>query len=430
MMRRRTKTILSVFSGVWFFACILSLPTEVYADSTSDLQTKIDAKNSAITDIQKEIAAYQIQIDALSQQSSSLKNTLASLDISKKKLEATLSLTQNKITEKNLEINQLGSTITLKQNNIEGDRSIVAETLATIAEKGAQTIPEIILSSGSFSDAWMHIDHLTNLETDIRKNITSLQSAKSILETNKILTEKKKADLVSLGNELAQQRKLILDTTAQKNTLLAQTKDTEANYKKLLADKLAKKLSFEQELATYQNALHLTVNPNYIPSAGSGVLSWPLDHIVITQYFGDTDFATKNPQIYNGHGHTGVDFAASIGTPVKSALAGTVIGVGNTDLISGCYSFGKWVMVRHNNGLSTLYAHLSLPIVTEGQSVDTGQLVGYSGATGYATGPHLHFGVYATQGTQITTLTNSKNCRNAVIPIADLKAYLNPLSYL
>jgi murein DD-endopeptidase MepM/ murein hydrolase activator NlpD len=107
-----------------------------------------------------------------------------------------------------------------------------------------------------------------------------------------------------------------------------------------------------------------------------------------------------------------------------------VVGVSNTDLVPGCYSFGKWVMVKHPNGLSTLYAHLSLQTVSVGQKVGTGELIGYSGNTGYTTGPHLHFGVYATQGVQITLFKNSLHCKGATIPLATLDAYLNPLSYL
>jgi murein DD-endopeptidase MepM/ murein hydrolase activator NlpD len=91
-------------------------------------------------------------------------------------------------------------------------------------------------------------------------------------------------------------------------------------------------------------------------------------------------------------------------------------------------------MIDHNNGLSTLYSHLSSIDVSKGQQVSTGQMIGLSGMTGYATGPHLHFGVYATEGTEIMTLkqfrTSSTACANAKMPVATLTAYLNPLSYL
>jgi murein DD-endopeptidase MepM/ murein hydrolase activator NlpD len=115
---------------------------------------------------------------------------------------------------------------------------------------------------------------------------------------------------------------------------------------------------------------------------------------------------------------------------VRAALAGTVKGVGNTDSVCPGASYGKWALIEHENGLSTLYAHFSLIKVSAGQTVNTGEIIGYSGDTGYATGPHLHFTVYATQGVRIMQ-RKSAVCRGSyMMPVADLKAYLNPLSYL
>jgi len=93
-------------------------------------------------------------------------------------------------------------------------------------------------------------------------------------------------------------------------------------------------------------------------------------------------------------------------------------------------SYGKWVLVRHTNGLSTLYAHLSVISVSVGDQISGSSVIGYSGNTGYSTGPHLHFTVYATQGVEIMD-RKSRVCGGIyTMPIADLRAYLNPLSYL
>jgi murein DD-endopeptidase MepM/ murein hydrolase activator NlpD len=211
---------------------------------------------------------------------------------------------------------------------------------------------------------------------------------------------------------------------------LTQTKNQESSYKILVADKLRKKQAFEDEITAFEASLKIDVSTSLIPAPAKGVIKYPLDRIIITQYFGNTAFSTQNPQIYNGKGHTGIDFGVPVGTPIKASLGGVVAGSGNTDAFPGCYSYGKWIMVKHPNGLSTLYAHLSVIGVTQGERVVTGQVIGYSGNTGYSTGPHLHFGVYATEGVRIQLFANSKSCKNAVIPVADFKAYLNPLSYL
>lgn len=230
---------------------------------------------------------------------------------------------------------------------------------------------------------------------------------------------------------VAQQGSLNATKKAQ-SELLAQTKSQESVYQSILAQKQAAKASFESALTNLKAQFQQAVNPSEILTAGKGILRWPVDKVRLTQEFGNTTFAASGG--YNGKGHNGVDFAASIGTPIKAALTGTVLGTGNTDSVRGCYSFGKWVMIKHENGLNTMYAHLSQINVSQGQSIGTGQIIGYSGETGYATGPHLHFGVYVSSATQIVTLgsaTNSKTpCANAVMPIAPLSAYLNPMNYL
>ncbi|WP_369374728.1 peptidoglycan DD-metalloendopeptidase family protein [Streptomyces sp. cg36] len=88
--------------------------------------------------------------------------------------------------------------------------------------------------------------------------------------------------------------------------------------------------------------------------------------------------------------HTGVDFAAETGTPVKAVGAGTVVSAG----WGGAY--GNQVVVRHADGMYSQYAHLSQLAVAEGQSVTEGQQLGLSGATGNVTGPHLHFEIRTT----------------------------------
>jgi murein DD-endopeptidase MepM/ murein hydrolase activator NlpD len=87
--------------------------------------------------------------------------------------------------------------------------------------------------------------------------------------------------------------------------------------------------------------------------------------------------------------HKGVDLALASGTPIHAAGAGTVVAAGWA--FSG---YGISVLISHGNGLYTHYAHQSRTIVSVGQHVAAGQTIGYEGATGDATGPHLHFEVH------------------------------------
>ncbi len=414
------------------FISLLFIPGS-YAQTTN-LQSKIDQRTADIQALQKEIQGYQKQLDTIGSQASSLASTIKSLDLTQKKLAADIKITENKIASKNLEIQELTGQISNKESTITDDQRIISYTFSTLDQLGSQSIPELILSSQSLGDTWNSLDHLESIQKNLFDKIDSLRATKTKLETNRAASQKAKDDLVKLNNQIKDQRSVVLSTTAEKNALLAQTKQSESQYKKIVADRQAQADAIQREIDSYESQLHLKINTSNLPHTGSGVLSWPLDNPIVTQYFGNTDFSAKNPQIYSGKGHNGVDFRASIGTPIKSALSGTVIGVSNTSAIPGCYSYGKWIMVKHSNGLSTLYAHLSLQSVRTGESVSTGEIIGYSGNTGNVTGPHLHFGVYASDGIRITSITRSafpaSHCIGAVIPFADYNAYLNPLSYL
>lgn len=90
------------------------------------------------------------------------------------------------------------------------------------------------------------------------------------------------------------------------------------------------------------------------------------------------------------HGYNALDFSAAYGTPVVASAAGDVIIVRNGGWNGG---YGNYMVIRHGNGTQTLYSHTSQNIAYAGQSVVQGQVIGYVGSSGRATGPHLHFEV-------------------------------------
>ncbi|MEV6332387.1 M23 family metallopeptidase [Streptomyces sp. NPDC051909] len=98
----------------------------------------------------------------------------------------------------------------------------------------------------------------------------------------------------------------------------------------------------------------------------------------------------RQPGAWAAGFHTGIDFAVPVGTPVSAVADGSVVSAG----WQGAY--GNAVIVQNTDGIYTLYAHLSSVSVSQGQAVDGGQVLGYSGSTGNSTGPHLHFEARAT----------------------------------
>ena len=91
------------------------------------------------------------------------------------------------------------------------------------------------------------------------------------------------------------------------------------------------------------------------------------------------------------HGWNAIDIGSARGTPVRAAANGTVVIAHNNGGWNGGY--GNYVVITHGNGTQTLYSHMTNAIVSSGQAVSAGQVIGYVGTTGLATGPHLHFEV-------------------------------------
>ncbi len=401
----------------------------VRASTVDDLKNKIDEKHQAIADLEKEMAQLDSQIQTTQGEAKSLKNTLKVLDITQKKLETQLKITQEQIEQASLTIQTLSSEIGSKQDAIDTNLRATANTIRKLNEIGSASFIEMMLNNQSINELWDEIETLQRFQNEVTQNMSQLKTLKTDLETHKSESETRKASLITLKAQFADQKKIIDQNKKEKNTLLTLTNNKESAYKQILAQKKALSDAFQNELLEFESQLKIAVDPGSLPSTGSGVLHWPLDAIKVTQYFGQTEFALATHS-YNGKGHNGVDFKASSGTRVKAALDGVVLGTGNTDLVCSGASYGKWVLIKHPNGLSTLYGHLSLIKVVEGQNVATGEVIAYSGDTGYVTGPHLHFTVMATQGSKIMQV-KSQVCKGTyTMPVADLKAYLNPLSYL
>jgi murein DD-endopeptidase MepM/ murein hydrolase activator NlpD len=120
----------------------------------------------------------------------------------------------------------------------------------------------------------------------------------------------------------------------------------------------------------------------------------PLSAWIITSRYG----MRKDPISGNLAFHTGIDLRADTGTPVYAAMDGVISVVGNNRI------YGQHILISHDNGYKTFYAHLSAFSVKQGEKVSLGKKIGAVGNTGYSTGPHLHFGIYNKNGKNINPL--------------------------
>ncbi len=426
----RGRLILSLI----FCVCML-LPGSINAQSLSvpELQKEIEKKRIEKERLEAENRKLEAQIQETGKQAQTLQTAVKTLDTTQKKLQNDLKVTETKIGGTELTIKKLGIEIIDKEQHISINKEAIAETLRNLQDADNRSTIETFLQYDNINELWNNIETLRRFQSSIQQSTRQLKSLREELSHKKEETEEKKVELVEFKEDLSDQKVVVEQNKQAKSTLLVQTKNKEEEYKKLLAKNIELGKKFEQELFLYEAQLQIAIDKSKLPTERAGVLRWPLDNVTITQRFGST---VDSKRLYVSGTHNGIDFRASMGTPVKSVLSGVVKGIGNTNAQAGCYSYGRWVLIKHPNGLSSLYAHLSVSKVSPGQSVASGEVIGLSGGqpgtsgAGYSTGPHLHLGLYASEGVSVGKYAQSKFCKQVSIPLAGPSAYLDPLAYL
>jgi len=203
-------------------------------------------------------------------------------------------------------------------------------------------------------------------------------------EANKINTQKQQVEFKK--NEIAL---LTQQLSAQRSEFEEQAQVQAKLVKRLSTDRQALAAA-EVQLATdseniglvIQQRLNQRQDANTVVVYGTGRMSFPSNG-PITSVFG----WRMHPVLGSSRFHSGMDFGAEYGSPIRAADRGTVI-------FAGWYGgYGNTVIINHGNGIITLYGHSSQLYVVEGQVVKRGQAIAAVGSTGLSTGPHLHFEV-------------------------------------
>jgi murein DD-endopeptidase MepM/ murein hydrolase activator NlpD len=424
-MKTRNKIIITAGLS---FAALYAANFASAADSADSIRFKIEENNRKIDDLQRQIDQYSTLLDSTSKQAQTLRSALSQLETTQKKLQANLALTSTQITKTSLTLEQLQDDIDKAEAEIDDKTEAIATSMRDMSSAESESMIESVLADEGLSATIDYVNALRSVQGRVKTDLDEVRDLRMLLGARRDQAAGEKAKLEAYRKSLSDQQKVVEVSKTQKDKLLTETQSKEANYKTLLDQKVKEREAYEKELFTYESQLKIAIDPNAIPDARHSILSWPLSVVRITQYFGKTVAAKR---LYTSGTHGGIDLAASIGTPVKAAQTGTVVDTEAVKSRSGC-QYGKFVLIKHPNGLSTVYGHLSVVSVSPGDTVVTGDVIGYSGDTGYATGPHLHFGVYATAGVRVvdsSTLGSSK-CAGIKTVAAPPSAYLDPSAYL
>lgn len=398
------------------------------------LKSEIQSRSNRLAEIEAEIAKFESDLKVVGAEKKTLQSAINQLEIERKKVGAEISKTENLITSTDLEINKLILEISRTEKEVDSIEEAVASIIRAEYKAEEESLIELLLKHDKLSEFWTAFEAYDSVRDTLSTKVTELNEFHTLLEEQRQENESKRTRLSSLKNQYSDQNQVLVSNKNEQSKLLEVTKSEEKNYQQLLASQRAAQEQILKEMRDFESKLQFILDPNTIPSPGTRVFDWPLKNMVITQYFGGTEFAARNSAVYGGRAyHPGVDMGAPRGTPIYAPLTGTVRATGNTDAVPGCYSWGKWTLIDHANGLSTLYAHQDVIAVSAGQKVTTGEIIGYVGNTGFSTGPHLHFTVYAKSGVNVRKFNEIKtvtSCGPASTPVAATDAYIDPMLYL
>ena len=348
------------------------------SDTVYDKQRQLQGLNG-------QIIATRTQIRQLLDQEHALRAQVAALD-------AQLTAVQGQIDQETAKLVLLGQQVDQAKEQLIQKQAELARHIADFGKRmrimyksGQVSGVELVFSAANFTDLMNRIFFFNDIVREDRRQLAELQKERAAIETMK-------ADLEAKQTEQAQVVKQIQDQKAQLQTVRDQRAAREQQIAAIEAQFQAQLAEMQAQRAVLQAQIASLIRESF-RARSSGKWKWPIDG-VITQGFGCTSypFEPYDPTCPSKHFHSGLDIAADYGTPVHAADGGIV-----HNFTMGCSwggglcGYGRYVVIVHAGGFTTLYGHLSSWAVGDGVQVDKDTVIGYEGSTGNSTGPHVHF---------------------------------------
>jgi murein DD-endopeptidase MepM/ murein hydrolase activator NlpD len=301
--------------------------------------------------------------------------------------------------------------------------ALLQDHLRAAYERSQTSLLEIILSADSLDEATNQVGYLLTLSDEdkaladeiriireellykketLREGRTAVQEARLTASEEQQLLVERREQLERLQQQTAELKAEAAQKRAEQDAALNAALEAKGNVEQQIAaneaafrqaNALVSRLVAEREALERARQLAEEAARQQANQLSGYGFRWPEVGATITQEWGPTSFAMEPPYIYEGvyysHFHGGIDMSAGCGTPIMAAKAGVVVASGQP---LWPYDAGYGVVIDHGSGIQTWYWHITTTIVVSpGQVVNTGQLIGYEGTTGFSTGCHLHF---------------------------------------
>ena len=398
-------------------AILFLIPTIIFAQSAAEvLRAQIEEQNKRLSEINAQIESNQRVLDQISNKGKTLERELTRIDQSIRQADLGIERSSLTISTLSLEIQALETEIDIKEKSIVNKREALIRLLQDFQKRDQEGLLLAVLNSKTISESVSEAQNIFDLNEGLLLEVNQIRNLKIELGDKLSNITGKKVSVEREKQTLEVRKDVAKDEKVNRAELLAETKNQEGVYKEVISTLEQKQQEISNQIAEIEEQLRVSVDPNTLPTARSGVLGWPVEDPFLTQEYGSTAFAQR---AYKSKFHNGIDLRARpAGVPILAAEDGEVIAVGN----NGNVQYGRYVLVKHENNLTTLYAHLSRQWVSKGDKVKRGDVIAASGNTGYSFAPHLHFVVYTSDSVLLKSFPGA-----GLVPVGST---LDPLKYL
>lgn len=369
-----------------------SLPHPAYAATTSEIKNQI-------TDLKVENAVIQAQIDSVRSQYNANASEIQALVDKKNAVDQEIALLHDQILNINEQLRIYGQMISDAQERLDDANLRLAqlnrqykERIRAMEEEGEITYWQVIFESSSFTDMLDRMNMVDEIAAADTQRLVDLQVASATVEENQRILNEEMLDLQETRQQLSDSEEMLKVKRTESDDILRELIAQQSEFQAVLdeaskiQDDLLTEIAQKQkelQAAQYKEELVKMALKGENPPSNATWIE-PVSGYTISSPFGNR----KSPTAGASSNHKGVDMACPSGTPIYATRAGTV-----TVASYQAGGAGYYVSINHGDGFASIYMHMTRYVVSKGQSVAQGELIGYVGSTGIATGPHLHFGV-------------------------------------
>lgn len=420
----KKKTAISIIAVAMAFLLIVSLMISVMGSlgalaDNSDFQSQIDAIEDQKEQLQAEREEMQSNINDLMAERETVLEKKAVLDEQNELAREQIELINEQIDLYNDLLEQKSAELQEAEKAEADQYELYCKRVRAMEENGSYTYLDIIFQCRSLGQLLSAMDDIGEIMDADQRLFEQYKAAREDVER---VRDEYETTLEELGQSQKELESDKAELEAQIEEAVALIADLDADIEAAQQEYLANEAA-EQALNSQMNQIAQQMweleqqqqqqqqggnsggesggGTESGEGGGSGTVTPPDTSVVTGTYVWPCPSSTYitsrwgyriHPIFGTERFHSGIDINASEGSTVLAADGGTVT------VATYSSSYGNYIMIYHSNGTYTLYAHLSSIAVSAGQTVTQGQTIGYSGSTGWTTGPHLHFEIRNANG--------------------------------